>query len=156
MPRRSSIVIGDVYGSLTVEKDLGLRRGKNGRNARYFLCRCKCGNSTEVRGENLKSGNTKSCGCSYKEDKIYDCIAGIDDAYDRLRYAIVIDAIETAKSATKKLADIKSGKRKLKYKDQAVEECKESIDEAIRFIKSDWFAELCDIDADTIIRRIGA
>ncbi len=30
---------------------------------RKWICKCKCGNTTEVLGYNLKLGNTKSCGC---------------------------------------------------------------------------------------------
>ncbi len=30
---------------------------------KYWLCRCDCGNQTVVRGSNLKSNRTKSCGC---------------------------------------------------------------------------------------------
>lgn len=29
----------------------------------YWKCRCQCGKETVVRGDGLKSGNTKSCGC---------------------------------------------------------------------------------------------
>ena len=33
-------------------------------NTKKWICKCKCGNSTEVSGSNLRLGNTKSCGCS--------------------------------------------------------------------------------------------
>jgi len=29
-------------------------------------CKCKCGGETVVKTNNLKSGNTKSCGCLHK------------------------------------------------------------------------------------------
>ena len=32
-----------------------------------WRCRCDCGNETTVRWNNLRSGNTKSCGCLRKE-----------------------------------------------------------------------------------------
>jgi hypothetical protein len=32
-----------------------------------WLCRCDCGNETLVRGQHLRSGNTKSCGCLHVE-----------------------------------------------------------------------------------------
>ena len=32
-----------------------------------WYCKCDCGNTVVVRGENLKSGNTRSCGCIEKE-----------------------------------------------------------------------------------------
>ena len=33
----------------------------------YWKCRCHCGNYFSARGNNLKNGNTKSCGCLQKE-----------------------------------------------------------------------------------------
>lgn len=32
-----------------------------------WLCKCNCGNLTEVSSDSLQSGNTKSCGCLQKE-----------------------------------------------------------------------------------------
>ena len=32
-----------------------------------WLCQCDCGNQKVVRGSDLKSGHTKSCGCLHKE-----------------------------------------------------------------------------------------
>lgn len=40
--------------------------GKRNR-ARYWLCECKCGNSKEIREDNLTSGATHSCGCKKKK-----------------------------------------------------------------------------------------
>ena len=34
---------------------------KNGRV--YWHCKCKCGNETDVRGDSLRNGHKKSCGC---------------------------------------------------------------------------------------------
>lgn len=33
----------------------------------YWLCKCNCGNFTQVTNSQLKSGKTKSCGCLRKE-----------------------------------------------------------------------------------------
>lgn len=33
-----------------------------------WLCECACGNMTIVRGSNLKSGLTRSCGCLRREE----------------------------------------------------------------------------------------
>ncbi len=53
---------GQTFGRLTV---VSLeRRTLTSRGSRaYWLCRCKCGESTVVRGDTLKDGNTVSCGC---------------------------------------------------------------------------------------------
>lgn len=59
-----SIKVGDVFGNLTVIKDLGLFPYYNtGRNRRKYLCQCKCGSITEVWGNSIKSGHKSSCGC---------------------------------------------------------------------------------------------
>ena len=40
------------------------------RNKRtYWKCRCDCGNIIEARADQLKSGNTKSCGCLNNETR---------------------------------------------------------------------------------------
>ena len=38
---------------------------KNGRV--YWHCKCKCGNETDVRGDSLRSGHIRSCGCLQRE-----------------------------------------------------------------------------------------
>ena len=51
--------IGNKYGALTV-----IARGPNTNEGRaQWVCECECGNQTVVLGKNLRSGNTKSCGC---------------------------------------------------------------------------------------------
>lgn len=49
---------GQRFGKLTV---IGIGTRKN--NAIVWECQCDCGNVTTVRGSNLTSGLTKSCGC---------------------------------------------------------------------------------------------
>lgn len=34
---------------------------------KYYLCKCVCGNELIVYGRSLKSGNTRSCGCLFKD-----------------------------------------------------------------------------------------
>ena len=53
---------GKRYSKLTVVSFAGVI----GRYA-TFLCRCDCGNETIVRGSDLRTGNTKSCGKCKKE-----------------------------------------------------------------------------------------
>jgi hypothetical protein len=49
---------GNTYGKLTV-----VSRAKNKGRHIYWLCKCECGNTKEVKGDHLKSGSIKSCGC---------------------------------------------------------------------------------------------
>lgn len=57
-------ITGKKYGKLTVKKI-----GKHGYNIKTtWICDCDCGNKNiEVRGDMLKSGTTKSCGCYNNE-----------------------------------------------------------------------------------------
>jgi hypothetical protein len=52
---------GQRFGRLTVK-----HRGGSARKSDW-LCQCDCGNECVVIGENLHSGNTRSCGCLRKE-----------------------------------------------------------------------------------------
>ena len=50
---------GQTFGQLTVlEKD----NEKIG-NKTYWICQCSCGNKKSIRGDQLKSGEIKTCGC---------------------------------------------------------------------------------------------
>lgn len=55
-------VVGDVFGSWTVIRDLGLQPVGTGRK-QVVLCRCECGNKRKVQVNNLRSGGTRGCGC---------------------------------------------------------------------------------------------
>jgi len=63
MARRYIDETGNKCGRLTViEKAPNNKRGDS-----MWLCKCDCGNEVVVRGINLRSGNTKSCGCYNKD-----------------------------------------------------------------------------------------
>ena len=53
---------GQKFGRLTVVK-----RTENKGEKPCWLCKCECGNEKVVRGSDLKSGNTVSCGCLRSE-----------------------------------------------------------------------------------------
>lgn len=57
--------IGKRYGHLVVIKNTG----KRVHETTVFLCKCDCGNLTEVDVNKLHSGHTKSCGCLKHEIK---------------------------------------------------------------------------------------
>jgi hypothetical protein len=74
MPRKKLDHTGLTYGRLYVEKEV-----ESTNNNPNWLCRCTCGNTIIVNSSNLKSGNTKSCGCLHKEK-----ITKHGDVYSRL------------------------------------------------------------------------
>ena len=54
---------GKRFGRLIV-----IRRVENDKkNNSQWLCQCECNTKIKVRGCNLRSGNTQSCGCLQKE-----------------------------------------------------------------------------------------
>lgn len=55
-------LVGRRFGRLIA---LEPAKTKNGRNG--FLCQCDCGNYTIVKTANLISGDTRSCGCLFKD-----------------------------------------------------------------------------------------
>lgn len=52
-------MIGERFGRLVVT---GWTPGSH-RSARRYICKYDCGNTAEVQLGNLKTGNTRSCGC---------------------------------------------------------------------------------------------
>lgn len=54
-------LIGKEFGKLTV---LSRADTKNGQI--FYNCLCECGNRTVVRGDLLRKGKTRSCGCLLK------------------------------------------------------------------------------------------
>ncbi len=58
-------LIGLKYGALLVVDELAMPVRPNGRQRRYLLCKCDCGN-TKLKGvtwDNLRSGAINNCGC---------------------------------------------------------------------------------------------
>ena len=54
---------GQRFGKLTVIRE----NGRNKDRQIMWLCQCDCGNTKTVRGKDLLSGHTQSCGCRQKE-----------------------------------------------------------------------------------------
>ena len=52
-------ITGKKFNRLTAIKKIENPFSKKAR----WLCKCDCGNFTEVLGDNLRNGNVKSCGC---------------------------------------------------------------------------------------------
>lgn len=60
------IEVGDRFGRLVVIGFLG-EEYESGTTQFYWLCSCDCGEATRKRDANLKSGNSRSCGCLQRE-----------------------------------------------------------------------------------------
>ena len=61
---RRKDLTGQRFGKLTVLR-IGDRSNKG--NGSYWICRCDCGNETQVHAAKLRSGHTTSCGCSHND-----------------------------------------------------------------------------------------
>ena len=53
---------GQTFGRLTV-----IKRADNKNKRTAWLCKCECGNELITTTDNLRSGDTQSCGCYNKE-----------------------------------------------------------------------------------------
>lgn len=60
---RAIDITGNRYNYLTV---IGFFGDRNKTNEKLWRCKCDCGKEILVRGQDLKSGNTKSCGCKFR------------------------------------------------------------------------------------------
>lgn len=54
---------GKTFGRLTVIE----RAGSGAGGQAMWLCQCSCNKQTVVRGQHLRNGNTKSCGCLHTD-----------------------------------------------------------------------------------------
>mgnify|MGYP000969605747 CR=1 FL=1 len=62
MPKKIDLT-GQRFGRLVVVRESNTRKNR----AVMWECICDCGNELIVRGDSLRSGNTKSCGCVRQE-----------------------------------------------------------------------------------------
>lgn len=56
-------MIGKRFGRLVVIEQAETAISKSGKKMRRWKCLCDCGNTKVAREDNLKRGQTKSCGC---------------------------------------------------------------------------------------------
>lgn len=64
---RTIDLTGKTFNNLTVIQHDAERISKSQHRRSFWLCKCKCGKITSVRGECLRGGGTKSCGCIAKQ-----------------------------------------------------------------------------------------
>ena len=84
---------GQVFGRLTAIKVDTEHQGGQGR---YWLCRCECGNTITAACRDLRSGNTKSCGC-YRTARVVESCTKHGMANSRL-YAVWVSMIQRCKN----------------------------------------------------------
>lgn len=61
--RKYEIYGGEVYGSITILKEVEPYQRPKGGKKRRVLCKCSCGEEFTAPLTNIISGHTKSCGC---------------------------------------------------------------------------------------------
>lgn len=85
-------IVGNKYYKLSVCEYLG----KNKNSKHIYSCNCDCGKQTVVTRNNLMSGNTKSCGCLYKEiNHVTNYIHGGTSRNKRENLYMVWDSIKS-------------------------------------------------------------
>lgn len=60
---RTDNLIGQRFGKLLVQKEMGFILKSNGKRTRIYECLCDCGNICLVQHQYLTYGDTTSCGC---------------------------------------------------------------------------------------------
>jgi len=69
--RKDSLHGGEIFGRLTViDCSHSSKRADGTPGERVMNCKCECGNKIKVKTSNIKSGNTKSCGCYHSDQTI--------------------------------------------------------------------------------------
>lgn len=61
---------GNIYGRLTVIREVEPHIKPSGQIARKWLCKCECGVIKKIVGDSLRKGVAQSCGCYNKEKAI--------------------------------------------------------------------------------------
>lgn len=126
-----------------------LHKAPSGRRIQW-VCQCECGNTCVVRGDYLKSGAVKSCGCigrgkpagemQSKEmkagsDSLESLFLDADNPYQNLANAIVAVAADDYRTA------LKEDNSKLK----------KSLE---KFFHSNWYKALTSVNGESLINLL--
>lgn len=99
---------GCKFGRLTVLSKGKARKRSDKGFTHYWICECDCGNTVEVRGDDLKSGRTQGCGCYQRQRaKEYHTKHGM--CGERI-YWIWVDMKRRCKSQSRKCFDRYGGR----------------------------------------------
>lgn len=123
-----------------------LRRADSNRRKTRWLCLCGCGNTFTAYGFNLKSGNTKSCGCMGKSElggvqmkrpsiSLYRLKKDDDDPYRNLANAIVAVAADDYRNALQNNDD-------------------NLVKSLERFFYSDWYGLLTNLNPSILLELL--
>lgn len=115
MPTKIINLTNKTFGRLTVIKD----SGKRDYGSVVWLCICSCGNKTEVRGESLRTGVTKSCGCLRKELTVSRFIKHGDGS------TIIINKLYKIWNGIKNRCNNPNSKRYHRYGGRGIKVCNE-------------------------------
>ena len=69
---------------------------KRENNRTYCYCECDCGNKLWIRADSLKSGKTRSCGCSYNKryfdikGKKFGRLTALEPCFDRKNHTSMV------------------------------------------------------------------
>ncbi len=87
-------MINKKFGRLTVLKELEEKSNSN----KVYLCKCECGNEKAIRGDRLKNGNTRSCGCLQKEAAGRRTVHGASSQWWYNRYSQMVQRCHNPKA----------------------------------------------------------
>lgn len=62
-------MMGKRFGILEVQSYM-----RSQRRGAWWVCKCDCGRKTVARGDNLRSGRTRSCGCQKNRGLKYQVV----------------------------------------------------------------------------------
>lgn len=63
-------ITGQTFGRLTVVGLSHIERPNKGTSRAFWHCICRCGNKVVMRGDGMKMGHSKSCGCQKIESAL--------------------------------------------------------------------------------------
>ncbi len=55
---------------VVIDMKYGIKKTVGGKGRTYCVCKCDCGNTSEILMDNIRSGRAKSCGCDAMERRI--------------------------------------------------------------------------------------
>lgn len=123
-----------------------LHKAPSGRRIRW-VCQCGCGNICVVRGDFLKSGVVRSCGCAVK-DKQEDKMSEREmRAFSRSLNALLCNVSEPYQNLANAIIAVAADDYRLALRN-ADEGMLKSLD---RFFHSEWYGILTDVDADRLL-----